>query len=81
MRFVSTNRPPVVVLENVPGLISHDRGETFQKIRGDLQKQQYMVMHSVLKCSDYGIPQMRKRLFVLGFRRGTVDGDVFFDMH
>jgi len=65
MKFVKTNKPKVVVLENVSALLNHDNGGTFITIKGLLEKENYIIRHKILKCSDYGIPQMRKRLFIV----------------
>lgn len=65
MKFVRGNHPKVVILENVQALLNHDGGETFRRISRELAGAGYTVAHSVLKCSDYGIPQMRKRLFIV----------------
>ena len=64
MRFVEYHRPPLIVLENVPALLTNDNGQTFQRILRELRD--YSVSYKVLTCSDYGIPQMRKRLFIVG---------------
>lgn len=81
MRFVTENHPRAVVLENVPGIINHDNGKTLQKITDSIAAEGYNVMHRVLKCSDYGIPQMRKRLFIVGICKyePAVTKDAFFD--
>lgn len=81
MRFVKTNIPKVVVLENVQALLNHDKGKSFAKIKEELEKEEYKVVYKVLKCSDYGIPQMRKRLFIVGFKNIEVnDLDNFFKL-
>lgn len=81
MRFVKTNTPKVVILENVQALLNHDKGKSFTKIKEDLETEGYSVVHKVLKCSDYGIPQMRKRLFIVGFKDIEVTNlDKFFDL-
>ena len=67
MRFVKINIPKIVILENVQALLNHDNGKSFLKIKTELEAEGYTVIHKVLKCSDYGIPQMRKRLFIIGF--------------
>ena len=66
MRFIKTNIPKIVILENVQALLNHDNGKSFIKIKKDLEKEGYNIVYKVLKCSDYGIPQMRKRLFIIG---------------
>jgi DNA (cytosine-5)-methyltransferase 1 len=69
MKFVKHHSPKFIVLENVCGLIKHDNGNTFKKIITELQTQNYHVVHKVLTASDYGIPQMRKRLFIVAIRK------------
>jgi DNA (cytosine-5)-methyltransferase 1 len=68
MKFVKANRPKFIILENVQSLLSHDKGKSFEKIKNELIDNDYTVHHKVLLCSDYGIPQMRKRLFIIGVR-------------
>ena len=81
MRFVKTNIPKVVILENVQALLNHDKGKSFAKIKEELENEEYNVIYKVLKCSDYGIPQMRKRLFIVGFKNIEVnDLDNFFEL-
>lgn len=81
MRFVKTNIPKIVILENVQALLNHDKGKSFAKIKEDLEKEGYIIVYKVLKCSDYGIQQMRKRLFIIGFKNIEVnDLDNFFEL-
>jgi DNA (cytosine-5)-methyltransferase 1 len=81
MRFVKTNVPKIVVLENVQALLNHDEGKTFAVIKQDLENEGYNIVYKVLKCSDYGIPQMRKRLFIVGFKNVEVNNlDRFFNL-
>ena len=68
MKFVKFHKPKIIVLENVQGLLAHDSGNTFQTIKYQIESENYIVGHRILKCSDYGIPQMRKRLFIVGIR-------------
>ena len=69
MKFVVHHRPDVVILENVRGLLTHDKGATFTRMRDELAAVDYVLTHKVLTCSDYGLPQMRKRLFMVAARR------------
>jgi DNA (cytosine-5)-methyltransferase 1 len=81
MRFVTTNKPRVVILENVAALLTHDSGKSFEKIKSDLVGEDYTVVHKILKCSDYSIPQMRKRLIVVGIKGVTQETmSHFFDI-
>lgn len=81
MRFVKTNKPKVVILENVQALLNHDEGKSFSKINLDLENEGYTVIYKILNCNDYGIPQMRKRLFIVAFKDLSVQFDNFFDLN
>ena len=65
MKFVDAKKPKIVILENVRALLAHDNGNTFKRISEELVAAGYVVTHKVLTCSDYGLPQMRKRLFIV----------------
>ena len=81
MRFVKINVPKVIILENVQALLNHDKGKSFVKIKEELENEGYNVIYKILKCSDYGIPQMRKRLFILGFKNREVTNlENFFEL-
>lgn len=81
MKFVKYHSPKIIILENVPGLLNHDDGATFSKITTELSEQGYTLLHKVLKCSDFGIPQMRKRLFIVGFKDiDLYNLNTFFDL-
>jgi len=81
MRLVAVNNPRVIVLENVPALLTHDNGNTFTVIKEQLTKEGYQVIHKVLKCCDYGIPQMRKRVFIICYKNITTRNiNHFFDL-
>ena len=81
LRFVKINVPKIVILENVQALLNHDKGNSFSKIKEDLENEGYNIVYKVIKCSDYGIPQMRKRLFIIGFKNIEVNNlENFFDL-
>lgn len=81
MRIVNYHNPKIVILENVPALIKHDNNNTFKIINNYLEESGYIVLHKILKCSDYGIPQMRKRLFVVCFKDIVVNNiEEFFTL-
>lgn len=79
MRLVADARPAYVVLENVPALLTHDGGRTFAVVRACLARAGYAVEHAVLTCSDYGLPQRRRRLLVVAARDPRPDAPPFFD--
>lgn len=68
-RIVSLVRPLVFVLENVAVLETMRDGEPFKEITGALGACGYHIHHSVLDASDYGVPQARQRLFIVGTRQ------------
>lgn len=65
MKFVKYNVPKIVIFENVRGIVNHDKGKTLERILNEFKKAKYNTTHRVLLCSDYGIPQLRKRLFII----------------
>jgi len=68
MKFVEYHKPKIIILENVQGLLNHNDGKTFDRIRNDIESENYSIRYKVIKCSDYGLPQMRKRLIIIGIR-------------
>jgi DNA (cytosine-5)-methyltransferase 1 len=67
-RILKHRRPRAVLLENVRNLVSHDRGQTFQVIRTQLEELGYTVEHRVLNALDFGLPQKRERVIIVGYR-------------
>ena len=66
--ILEVKRPKAYFLENVRGLINHDRGKTFKLIRDILEQLGYSFYYQIVKASDYGLPQLRPRAFIIGFR-------------
>lgn len=68
-RMLSAKQPEFFLLENVRGLKNHNGGETFSTIKDVLRDRLgYSLIWWVLNSSNYGIPQTRRRLFILGFK-------------
>lgn len=67
-RVLKGCKPKAFLLENVKGLLSHDKGKTFRQIVELLEKCGYRVEYKVLEAKDYGVPQIRKRVFIVGVR-------------
>lgn len=59
-------KPRVFVAENVKGLLLKTRRESFQKIMDDFKSLGYYVSHSLYHAADYGVPQSRERVFIVG---------------
>ena len=66
-RILKEKRPPAFMLENVRNLTAHDGGNTFKTIKEHLEALGYHVHAKVLNALDYGVPQKRERIFIVGF--------------
>lgn len=77
VRLCNEKRPRHILLENVRGLLGHGHGETFQTILGFLSDAGYILQWEVLNSRDYGVPQNRKRVFIIGHIRGERRPEVF----
>lgn len=67
-RLVKEIKPKVFIYENVRNLLNHDHGNTWKVIKKIFDSLGYSYKFDVLNSADYGIPQTRRRLFVVGFR-------------
>ena len=66
-RILEAKRPRTFVLENVKQLVTHQKGYTFQRIQEALRDLDYVIDHRVLNSLDYGLPQKRERVYIVGF--------------
>ncbi len=76
-RIVKEKRPKYILLENVKGLLSHDKGRTFKIILSTLTELHYDVQTMVLNSKNFGVPQNRERVFIVGHTRGVPRPKVF----
>ena len=76
-RFASILRPKYLFLENVRGLLNHDGGATFETIIRTLDELGYDVEWQVLNSKNFGVPQNRERVFIIGHLRGERIRNVF----
>lgn len=76
-RVLREKRPKYFLLENVPGLLSHDQGWTFTTILCTLSELGYSIEWNVLNSADFYVPQSRKRVFIVGFLDERCTGKVF----
>lgn len=67
-RILKAKRPKAFMLENVRNLVAHDKGKTYQVIRTHLEALGYNVYAKVLNALDYGVPQKRERIIIVGFK-------------
>ena len=71
--ILEEKKPKAFFLENVRGLIKHDNENTFKVIRNILENELgYSFYFKVVKASDYGLPQLRPRVFMIGFRDESI---------
>ena len=66
---IKAKQPKFFILENVKGLVCHKQGKSLQSIKDELQKlDNYNVTYNMLNTKDFGIPQNRERLYIIGVR-------------
>ncbi len=68
IRVVEEVRPDAFVMENVPGLVAGDRLKYLAEVIGQFEDLGFQVAWQVLNAAEYGVPQKRRRLFVVGLR-------------
>lgn len=68
IRIIDEKRPKFFVAENVKGLTNLGKGEVFKMILNDFEELGYLVKYRVLNAADYGVPQTRQRVFIVGVR-------------
>ena len=66
-RLAEARKPPYLLFENVPGLLSHDGGRTFATILNTLDRLGYGVEWQCLNSKDFGVPQSRNRVYIVGY--------------
>ncbi|QHJ76628.1 MAG: hypothetical protein [Bacteriophage sp.] len=76
-RAVKQIKPRFVFLENVKGLLNHDKGNTFRTILNTLDELGYDVEWRVYNSKDFGVPQNRERVYIIGHLRGDSGREVF----
>lgn len=76
-RIIEVKRPKIIFLENVKGLLNHNKGETFSIIIQTLSELGYGVQWMVLNSKFFGVPQNRERVFIVGHIRGQPRPKVF----
>ena len=75
--FLHKLQPKMFLFENVRGLLTHDKGKTYQTILNIFEDEGYHIQYAVLNAWDYGVPQKRERLITIGIRNDLV-GKCFF---
>ena len=76
-RLVAERRPAFLLLENVPGLLSHDQGRTLNTIFSVFVEMGYHLEWCVHNSKYFGVPQQRRRLYIVGHLDGRGAGEIF----
>lgn len=72
-RILKQKRPKYIFLENVRGLTTHDKGRTFTTIKQSLESLGYSIAHLLLNASNFGVPQNRVRIYIVGILDSNID--------
>ena len=75
--FLRKLQPKFFLFENVRGLLSHDKGRTFETILDIFRQEGYTTQHEVMNAWSYGVPQKRERLITIGIRNDLVNSTSF----
>jgi DNA (cytosine-5)-methyltransferase 1 len=73
IEFVKIIKPKLVLIENVSGILSRSNGEIINNIKEILNKNGYKVDYKLLNASEFGVPQIRKRVFIVGNRLSSIE--------
>ena len=71
-RIIAHHKPKAFLLENVSGLITHNKGNTLSTIIEILEEMDYQVQYEVLDSADFGVPQKRRRIYIAGFNNRKI---------
>jgi DNA (cytosine-5)-methyltransferase 1 len=71
-RIIDHHKPKAFLLENVSGLVTHDKGNTLAMIIETLEELNYSVNFKVLDSAEFGVPQKRQRIYIVGFSNSKV---------
>ena len=68
-RIIERRKPSMILLENVKGFVNHDKGRTMKIVKETLEELGYNVFYKVLNARDFGIPQNRERIYIVGMNK------------
>ena len=77
-RIIDNRKPSMVLLENVKGFTTHDKGRTMAVVKETLEDLGYNVFHRVLNARDFGVPQNRERVFIVAINKKKL-GSIGFE--
>ena len=70
--IIKRKKPKAIFLENVKGLVTHDNGKTLDVILNTLEELDYAVHIKIINAKNFGVPQNRERIFIIGFNKDKV---------
>src|SRR5690554_2942122 len=76
-RIVDYHRPKILFLENVKNFVRHDNGNTLKTVIETLESLNYKVFYKVLNTSNFGLPQNRERIYIVGFNKNEFENIKF----
>src|SRR5699024_12182782 len=76
-RIAAVKKPKALLLENVKGLINHDKGNTLDTMIKTLNDIGYVVDFDVLNSKYFGVPQNRERIFIVAIRKDLIEAEPF----
>jgi DNA (cytosine-5)-methyltransferase 1 len=68
-RIIDYRKPSMILLENVKGFVNHDKGKTMKIVTETLEELGYNVFYKVLNARDFGVPQNRERIYIVGINK------------
>ena len=77
VRIIEHHRPSSFLLENVKGLVNHDEGRTWKIIQETLDELGYSINAKIIDAADFGVPQHRERIYIVGFDKKRFANPVF----
>lgn len=77
IRLINIIKPKIFILENVKGLLSHNKGETFKTVYQHFRETGYDLEYDVISSKNINFPQSRERVFVIGYRNDVKKMNVF----
>ena len=77
VRVAEARRPAYLLLENVPGLLNHEGGKTFGVILSAIHELGYSLEWCVLNSANFGVPQQRRRVYIVGYLDSRLSGKIF----
>ena len=78
LRILKRKQPKMFLLENVKGLLTNDNGNTFRIVLENLKSLGYSIFHDVLNAQNFGLPQRRERVIIVGFHPDLAISDFIF---